>query len=522
MNHLRRFILICIITFLFSHIALFAESKEYAIKSAYFNVQLLENGDATVTETWIIDFTKGSFTRFYVERYLDVPKLEKFSDIVYHSFTINDVECTPNHSKDRTPGTYSIKADNRYETYAWYMNAENEEMVFSVQYTLKDIVKYTEDDTALFCYRFVGENFQKNIEYLNIGIYAPSECAIEVRSGNHYRHFAESGSINFFAGNIRGLVKINVAMPKDVFSDTISFISDNELKEVSIDISALIFWIFIFCLIGWGIGYSNKKFPSTKSINRKLKKAAKDPVKIKLIIDKFMQLDITPIEYNRILGEPFTQMNAFRLVFLELIRKAVISIDKDSLYIDVTKLDDLKEYEREFIQGLFSHMPFSSENEKRGILLADFFKDFTLSYKQLSRLMSTVRKMLKVSKEHKALKEDAAILRAYLIRNSKMYSLSIYDIFQYYKRNHTIGLEALYYLASHTPITHSKVSTRFFKDARNRVLDLDGFYREISYILDTFAAKYDQPKPKWKFSVSGGSSCSSYSSCSSCGGGGAD
>lgn len=148
MNHFQRFIFICIMTLLLSCSCLFAADKEYTIKSADFHVELQKNGDATVTETWTVDFTKGNFTRFYVERYLKLPKLEIFSDITYHSFT----------------DSFNIKTDSTYETYAWYMDAQNEKMTFTVKYTLQNVVKTSSNDIAQFCYRFVGERFEKQIK----------------------------------------------------------------------------------------------------------------------------------------------------------------------------------------------------------------------------------------------------------------------------------------------------------------------------------------------------------------------
>ena len=520
MNRLKGFLLISLLTMLLCSVTIWAADKEYTIKSANFDVQLVENGDAFITETWDIDFTKGNFTRFYVERYLDVPYLENFSDIVHHSFTINGKECSPNQSTDRIPGTYSLTRDGTYETYAWYIDAENENIVFETFYVLRNVVKYTEDDYALFCYRFIGKNFEKEIQNVNIKISAPRACSMEVRHGNEYNPSINSDFINFSTKNSTGLVKINVAMPKEAFLDTIPYISNDQLKESSNDTRSIfetMISIFLFIIFGGVFINILRSFGKGKKISNHIKKIAKDPNKVKLIMDQFMQHDITPIEFNRILGESFTAMNAFRLILLDLIRRTIITIDKTSLHIDTTKLNMLKNYEQAFIDILISNMPFDTESQRKSILLTEFFNALALQHQQISRSMSPLRKMLKASQKDKAIKEDAEILKTYTYLNSNAYSNSTYDLFEYYERNQTIDLMALYHLASATPTTSERVSSKQFSTTPKRIFDIHGFYTELSDILDISAARYVAPS-----TPDNNSGCSSCSSCSSCGGGGAD
>ena len=58
-----------------------ADEKEYDIEQVNFVVNLDENGDAYIIETWTIDFKQGEFTRFYIDRLTDVSPVEKFDDI---------------------------------------------------------------------------------------------------------------------------------------------------------------------------------------------------------------------------------------------------------------------------------------------------------------------------------------------------------------------------------------------------------------------------------------------------------
>lgn len=544
MFHVKRFTFVCIMTILLSSINIFASSstnKQYIIKSADFKVQLLEYGDATITETWTVDFTTGNFSRFYVERSLGVPKEEKFSDIIYHSFTINGQKCIPNYSSNQVPSTYSVTTNNNFETYTWYVDSKNGDVVFETQYTLQNVVKDTEDDYALFSYHFIDKNFKQKIQNLSIAIYPPHECNIQVREGAKYNLAISSDSIMFSQDNSKEIVKISIAMPKEIFLDTIASISDiklqsdfsgnSEASKKGINfftyIILILLLLYIFrniiqsfvhnILLTFNISFTTRtrKFSASNLASDQADRLASDSDRIKSILNRFMNLNITPIEYNLLLGEYYTGMNAFRLIFLDLIRKSIISIDDTSLYIDMTNTDYLKDYERKIIEILISNMPFITNYQTKSILLSKFFSNFTANYRQLSRLMGSLEKMLRVGPIDSSLREDATILRAYLNKHSVMYSHSTYDIFKSYDFNRTIDLLGLYYLASITPISHSKVDSQYFPLLNQHVSNSQGFYYEFAYILDATAPKYILSIKNF---LSGGNSSNSSSGHS--GGGG--
>lgn len=539
MFHVKRFTFVCIMTILLSSINIFASSstnKQYIIKSADFKVQLLEYGDATITETWTVDFTNGNFSRFYVERSLGVPKEEKFSDIIYHSFTINGNPCIPNYSSKKIPGTYSVSTKDGVETYTWHIDAKNKEMIFETQYTLQNVVKDIEDGYALFSYRFIDKNFRKEIQNLSIEIYPPQECKIQIKEGEGYNLAISSDSLRFSKNNSNELAKISIAMPKEVFLDTISSIHDAKQSD-SYDqsgsskkgIGFFTYIIFILLLISLfrskiqsfmlnilsAFNINTSAFSTSSLSSDQAERLANDPDKVKSILNRFMTLNVTPIEYNLFLGEHFTGMNAFRLIYLDLIRKSIISIDDSSLYIDMGTMNNLKDYERKLIEILVNNMPFNTNYQTKSILLSKFFSNFTANYRQLSRLMGSLEKMLKVAPIDGSLKEDAAILKAYLNKHSTVYSHSTYDIFKYYDFNRTIDLMVLYYLASSTPTRHSKVDSKYFPLLNQHVSNAQGFYYEFAYILDTSAPKYILSIKNF---LSGGNSSNSSSGHS--GGGG--
>ena len=60
-----------------------ADTKQYSIPEASFEVWLANDGTAEVEETWKVSYTKGDFTRFYKEIFTgsSIEAEERFSDL---------------------------------------------------------------------------------------------------------------------------------------------------------------------------------------------------------------------------------------------------------------------------------------------------------------------------------------------------------------------------------------------------------------------------------------------------------
>ena len=69
-------ILMVLLVFLFNTV-IFAE--DYSFDKAEFMVQLNPDGSADVLEKWEVSYYNGSYTRFYKNIYLDLPKEERFT-----------------------------------------------------------------------------------------------------------------------------------------------------------------------------------------------------------------------------------------------------------------------------------------------------------------------------------------------------------------------------------------------------------------------------------------------------------
>ncbi len=82
-------------------------------------------------------------------------------------------------------------------------------------------------------------------------------------------------------------------------------------------------FIFMLMVVNFVLWYKGK----TKE--DKFEQQANDPQEIQAILNQFTSFNITPVEYNKLLNELCTNMNDFRLILLELLRRMVISIDEN-------------------------------------------------------------------------------------------------------------------------------------------------------------------------------------------------
>ena len=164
------FTLLITISFLFVNVS--ADNKRYTTESVEFDVFLTEDGDAEITENWVVNYEVGEFTRFRKNIYMDLPREEKFSNIEDLEVEVDgeEYELTLDGS-DRPEGKYSSSYSNGTYTYEVYFRKSEERVNIEVSYVLKDVVKCVDDgDYYLFVYRFLPNGYKDNIEDFSINI----------------------------------------------------------------------------------------------------------------------------------------------------------------------------------------------------------------------------------------------------------------------------------------------------------------------------------------------------------------
>lgn len=475
-----------------------ASDTEYDIESAEFIVNLDENGNAEVKEKWNLNFKKGDFTRFKVSRLINPNELENFDEIQFKGFKNNNSQCFETKDIEKRPeGTYSITKSDDLIEYAWYFRANNEKLILEDNYKLTNLVKYTDSGYALFCYRFIGKDFEKDIDNLKITINMPSKGNIEVRHDSEmpYKIFDNRVELNKSYGS--GMVKINVAMDRSMFSNNIGYISEEtlnkiyeseKLKEEFIYMFFIVISAILITLIIW---ISYRYFKKVK--------LAKDDEYVKSAVNKLINDSITPYEFSRLCGVYRVYFNEFKLIFLDLLRRDVLRIIEDKIYMNYNLIYDLKDYEIEVFDLLY-------ESKKTDEDISFISMDDLLNImKDNDKIIDVMCKCdsQRIESYRKENKKIIDVLKIYYKKYALGYSRDIEEVIKKYLSGNLIELENLYYMASIVDTTSVKEDA----DYESSVWGYMNFH-SLYYIDNS--------------SDSNSSGCAGCSSCSGCGGGGAD
>ena len=85
-------IVVLLIVLSLTSMTVYADTKQYVINTAEFDVELNEDGSADVTETWTVDYQSGEFSRFYKNIYMAVPIDEEY-DIEFNFVSVDGKSC---------------------------------------------------------------------------------------------------------------------------------------------------------------------------------------------------------------------------------------------------------------------------------------------------------------------------------------------------------------------------------------------------------------------------------------------
>ena len=335
---------------------------------------------------------------------------------------------------------------------------------------------------------------------------------------NHIVSF-DSYALTFLLSNEKILSLPSKALVKMTYLDLKYWLADKIMPYAIIFANIC---LYLFPLVG--LYWTMKVYSETSSIKPKdvetlpliknnksidiVERMFLDPNHLRNLIDKFIQLNIAPIEYNRLINEPFTGMYAFRLIFLDLIRRNIISINRYTVCINIESLYQLKPYEHKFIQILLTHMDFREDDIYRTISLVDFINHLVAQHSQISLASTKLIELLNYSSYNEYIKDEALIkdakfLKSYFNKQNVIqdikYNLNFlktsYDILEHYNKYLAINSIDLYVLASSTPLSLDKITIDHFSVIEQEFIDLKRFYYEVAYILDVSAARNDDDAP---------------------------
>lgn len=227
-------------------------AKSYTVNSLDVNVYLNEYGDAEIEETWVVDYS-GSFSRFYKNIYLDLPKDESISQISNWSVSIDGVDCErTNDIESRTPYTFAIIEEKDKLRYEIYSDTNSEIREFQIRYTLEDVVKYVDNSYYLFVMRCLPDGYKDNIENLNVRIstFDLNTDIIGLYNTKGIEKF-ENGLYILEAKNCKDMYKVRVRLENiNIGVSSENYLTDSELSS-NIENIDNIFGIFLvlFCLM---------------------------------------------------------------------------------------------------------------------------------------------------------------------------------------------------------------------------------------------------------------------------------
>ena len=491
------FILICFL-FLFK-IDVYA--KDYIIEQANFEVELLEDtNDVLITENWELDFD-GDFSRFYKDIYDDVTIIEEFSKIEVLDVTINGISCeqTYNNTKREDYTYYFGKLDDNYRI-EWYLST-SKPTTYSITYKLNNVLKINENDEAVFCYRFVGKNFKKNINHIETTIICPSET-IEVTNRGKSEFEIIDDTVIFTKNNHLGILKYRIHTDSELCT------SDDEKKDINIllyleenpIIAPFIFIGTTFFLI---IFYSFSNIILGKFKRIKYNKILKNnPNFINELFLKYQEKHIMDFIFDFNISN---NIKIFQSLLYYYINLGYIVYNPNSKSGEVFEIDKsiyhrCDSYDILFFKLIFSSFYCLEENNKYIIEVNSFIS--VLSNKEFIKQVKKIKSDYKPYKSKKNIttKKEKGILKWYL--SSKIQKVSSNDLRLYLINNHYIPFEILLYNLYRTTVTQIQTNNSY------NLSELFDFLNNANDILSS--------------NSSGCSSCSSCSSCSGWGGGGAD
>ncbi|MGN8226087.1 DUF2207 domain-containing protein [Gracilimonas sp. BCB1] len=165
---ISKFFFLFVITFTLNFLGSTALAKEYAIPELKIEVSINPDGTVTITEhrTYVFD---GDFSWANYE----LPK-SGFS-------AIRNIQVSENGSNfinlnSEEPGTFLVEESNRSYNIKWFYDAEDEERVFSISYTLEGAVVIGPEWSEFF-WNYAAAGREKSTEKLSILFQLPETVA---------------------------------------------------------------------------------------------------------------------------------------------------------------------------------------------------------------------------------------------------------------------------------------------------------------------------------------------------------
>ncbi|MBQ0000053.1 MAG: DUF2207 domain-containing protein, partial [Clostridiales bacterium] len=209
-------------------VSVFADN-EYSIPMAEFEVVINEDGSASVHESWQVRFISGDFTRFYKDlSTADLPKDESFTSVSDVAVYIDGTPCEYADDTDSRPEYhYNLSSDTPGATLSAYVKSSKVTRTYDFYYTLNDAVKCVDDSYNLFVYRFIGANFSKKVDAVEITVTVPEQAYGDVLYVSDGESSADGNRITTIAKNCSGMYKYRLRIDGTEIPGAVNITSDD-------------------------------------------------------------------------------------------------------------------------------------------------------------------------------------------------------------------------------------------------------------------------------------------------------
>lgn len=206
-------------------LSLSVQAKEYSIPELNIEVQINEDGTVTITEHRTY-FFEGNYSWANY-------RLPKSGYSAIKSIQVLEGQTAFTNINTEEPGTFLVEESDEDFNIKWFYDAEDEERVFTIQYTLEKAV-VTGNAWSEFFWTFAASGREKSTETLNIEVRLPEDVPVSrlyswVRqpAWKIQTEHVENGY--HFSGqdiNRNQAVTIRLVFPTSVFNDRLISISD--------------------------------------------------------------------------------------------------------------------------------------------------------------------------------------------------------------------------------------------------------------------------------------------------------
>lgn len=550
MKRFSLFIFAFIMTISFLFVTVNADTKKYTTESVDFDVLLTEDGDAEITETWVVNYEVGEFTRFRKNIYMNLPEEEYFSNIADLEVEVDGEEYDLTFDGSNRPeGCYSSSYSDSIYTYEIYFRKSEERTKIEVSYVLKDVVKCVDDEYYLFVYRFLPKGYKDNIKNFSIDIRTENDNdGMKVLYKTKGKTEVDDNAI-IEASNVSDLFKVKVRINGEAF-DYISSISTIDSSDVSNDrpnkksdsYNDFVEIICTFLTIGLFIGCA--VVPSLIIMGQKKKKEKQwkleyeeNPYmferKVYDTVESWIGKYFSPAMFvTQITKNYYFSFFAF---LADLHSRQLINFSEDSLYLYY--FINSKYYENGYDKEIYDllqdiktyGMNKGTYTEMSGncyilpiSVIREYFSEFD-NYSNLREvLFKTVSSVILEGEEKKRFKRDREFI-GYALGLLPKKKIKYEDILKNYGR---IGsaMDLLYFTIQDNTVLQNDFDTTNVRSQNDldRVNGLDFVVASMAilsydYYVEECAKRHINVNTGYSCSSCGGSSCSSCgSSCSSC------